>query len=90
LISIMDLLTWILVGLIAGVLASLIVGGTGYGLLGDLVVGMVGAIVGGWVFHATGWRAPFHGMASAIAVSFVGAALLLVVLHLFQRARFRS
>ena len=32
----MDLLTWLIVGLVAGVLASLLMGGTGYGLLGDI------------------------------------------------------
>ena len=34
------IITWILVGLIAGVLASLIVG-WGYGLFGDIVIGIV-------------------------------------------------
>src|SRR5689334_10845341 len=38
----MDLLTWIIVGLIAGLIASSVVGGIGMGLLGDIVVGMVG------------------------------------------------
>jgi uncharacterized membrane protein YeaQ/YmgE (transglycosylase-associated protein family) len=34
----MGLLTWIIVGLVAGVLASLVMGGTGYGLIGDTIV----------------------------------------------------
>lgn len=83
----MDILTWIIVGLVAGVLASLIVGGTGYGILGEIVVGMVGALVGGWLFRETGWRVPFSGLAAAIFVSFIGAMLLLVIVHLVQRAR---
>ena len=41
----MDILTWLIVGLIAGVLASLVMGGTGYGLIGDIVIGIVGAFV---------------------------------------------
>ena len=32
----MDLLTWIIVGLVAGVLASLVMGGTGFGIIGDI------------------------------------------------------
>ena len=83
----MDILTWIIVGLVAGVLASLIVGGSGYGLIGDIVIGMVGALVGGWIFRETGWRAPLSGIASTIFVSFIGALVLLVVVHLFQRRR---
>ena len=38
----MDLLTLIIVGLIAGLLASLVVGGTGYGILGDIAIGIIG------------------------------------------------
>ncbi len=82
----MDILTWIIVGLVAGVLASLVVGGAG-GLIVDIVVGMVGALVGGWVFREAGWRVPFEGIAGTIFVSFIGAMLLLVILHVVQRGR---
>jgi hypothetical protein len=34
----MDLLTWLIVGLVAGVLASMVMGGTGYGLVGDIIM----------------------------------------------------
>jgi uncharacterized membrane protein YeaQ/YmgE (transglycosylase-associated protein family) len=89
-LSAMDLLTWIIVGLVAGVLASLIVGGSGYGILGDIVVGVVGAFLGGWIFREAGWHSPFSGLAGTISVAFVGALLLLVVLHLLQRSRTRT
>lgn len=77
----MDLLTWIVVGLIAGLLASFAVGGIGYGLLGDIVIGMVGAIFGGWLFGALRISVPFGGLASAIFVAFVGAVLLLLIVR---------
>jgi len=83
----MDILTWLIVGLVAGVLASLIVGGSGYGILGDIVVGIVGAFIGGWVFRAAGWSAPFGGLAGTIFVALIGAIVLLVVLHLAVRGR---
>jgi uncharacterized membrane protein YeaQ/YmgE (transglycosylase-associated protein family) len=83
----MDILTWLIVGLVAGVLASLIVGGSGYGIIGDIVVGIVGAFLGGWIFREAHWHAPFTGLAGTISVAFIGALLLLVVLHLFQRNR---
>jgi uncharacterized membrane protein YeaQ/YmgE (transglycosylase-associated protein family) len=79
----MDLLTWIIVGLIAGVLASLLVGSAG-GIIIDIVIGVVGAFVGGWIFHAAGWHAPFAGIAGTISVAFVGAVVLLLVLHLIR------
>lgn len=81
----MDILTWLIVGLIAGVLASLLVGG--YGLIADIVIGIVGAFVGGFIFRAAGWSAPFHGLAGTIFVAFVGAIVLLVILNLFNRRR---
>jgi uncharacterized membrane protein YeaQ/YmgE (transglycosylase-associated protein family) len=48
----MNLLYFLLVGLIAGWLAGKIMRGSGYGLIGDLVVGIIGAIIGG---HVLAW-----------------------------------
>ena len=81
----MDLLIWIITGLVAGVLAALVVGSAGYGVIGDLVVGMVGAFLGGWLFREMHWRVPFAGIAGAITVAFVGAVILLVLLHVVRR-----
>lgn len=80
----MDLLTWIIVGLIAGVLASLVMGGTGYGIIGDIIIGIVGAFVGGWVFSQLGVSTPFGGLAGTIFVAFIGAVVLLFVLRLIR------
>ena len=85
----MTLLTWIIVGLIAGVLASFHMGGIGYGLLGDIIVGIVGAFVGGWVFGALGVGSPFGGLAGTIFVAFIGAVVLLFVLRLLRGATAR-
>ena len=81
----MDLLTWIVVGLVAGVLASLIMGG--YGLIADVVVGIVGAFIGGWVFRYAGWHAPFTGLAGTIFIAFIGALILLGLLRLLHGVR---
>ena len=81
----MALLTWIIVGLVAGVLAGLVVGGVG--LVGDIVVGIVGAFVGGWLFQQLGVTTPFSGLAGTIFTAFVGAVVLLVLLHAFHRRR---
>ena len=80
----MDLLTWCIVGLVAGVLASLVMGGTGYGLIGDIIIGIVGAFVGGWLFRQLGVTAPFGGLAGTIFVAFIGAVVLLFVLKLLR------
>ena len=80
----MDILTWLIVGLVAGLLASYVVRG-GYGLLGDIVVGILGAFIGGWIFGKMGWHAPFGGLPGTIFVAFIGSIVLLLLLRLIRR-----
>jgi uncharacterized membrane protein YeaQ/YmgE (transglycosylase-associated protein family) len=83
----MDILTLIIVGLASGVLASVAVGGIGYGIVGDIAVGIAGAFFGSWIFRAAHWNAPFGGLAGTVAVAFIGAVVLLLILQLFRRTR---
>ncbi|MEO6443750.1 MAG: GlsB/YeaQ/YmgE family stress response membrane protein [Gemmatimonadaceae bacterium] len=83
----MDILTWLIVGLVAGILASVTVGGIGYGIVGDIVVGIVGAFIGGWLFSRLGVAVPFGGLAGTIFVAFIGAIVLLLILRLIRSPR---
>jgi uncharacterized membrane protein YeaQ/YmgE (transglycosylase-associated protein family) len=85
----MDLLTWCIVGLVAGVLASLVMGGTGFGIIGDIIIGIVGAFVGGWIFRSLGVTSPMGGLAGVIFVAFVGAMVLIFLLRLIRGGRSR-
>lgn len=85
----MDILTWLIVGLVAGVLASLVMGGSGYGLIGDIIIGIVGAFVGGWIFRTLGTGSPFGGLAGVIFVAFIGAVVLLFLLRVIRSATVR-
>src|SRR3954468_9163510 len=78
----MDIITWLVVGLVAGALSSAVVRGRGFGLVGDIVLGVAGAVVGGWTFQRLGWQPPLAGVASTIAVAFAGAVIVLVALRL--------
>jgi len=77
----MGVLSWIVVGLIAGWLAGQVMRGGGYGLIGDIVIGIVGGLIGGYLAGA------LFGVADAvnginpvsILVAFVGAILLIAV-----------
>ena len=80
----MDILTWLIVGLVAGVLASMVMGGTGYGIVGDIIIGIIGAFVGGWLFSKLGVSTPFGGLAGTIFTAFIGAVVLLFVLRLIR------
>ncbi len=84
----MDLLAWVVVGIIAGFLAKLVVPGEGPGgVLGDLVVGVIGAIIGGWLFNAFG-RPGLSGLSVwSILVAFVGGVVLLLILRLLAGSR---
>lgn len=83
----MTILTWLIVGLIAGVLASLVMGGTGYGLIGDIIIGIVGAFVGGWLFAQLGVASPWGGLPGTIFIAFIGAVVLLFLLRLLRGVR---
>ncbi len=83
----MDLLTWLIVGLVAGVLASLVMGGTGYGIIGDIIIGIVGAFIGGWLFRQLGVTSPMGGLAGVIFVAFIGAIVLIFILKLIRGGR---
>jgi len=85
----MGILSWIVVGLIAGWLAGMVVGGGDYGLIGDIIVGVIGAFLGGWV--ATTFLHIGAGMSGinlySILIAFCGAVLLLAVLRLVTGRR---
>ena len=85
----MGILSWIIVGLIAGWLAGMVMRGGGYGLIGDIIVGVVGGLLGGWI--ATSLLHIGAGMnginLESILVAFVGAVILLVVLRLLNGGR---
>jgi uncharacterized membrane protein YeaQ/YmgE (transglycosylase-associated protein family) len=56
----MGIISWIILGLIAGFIASKILNRTGSGLILDLVLGMVGAAVGGFIFLRPVWDERGH------------------------------
>jgi uncharacterized membrane protein YeaQ/YmgE (transglycosylase-associated protein family) len=76
------ILSWILVGLIAGFLAKYVVPGEGPGgIIGDLVIGIVGAFIGGFIFNAFGHMGVNGLDLYSILVAFVGAVVLLFILR---------
>jgi uncharacterized membrane protein YeaQ/YmgE (transglycosylase-associated protein family) len=78
------LISWIVVGLIAGWLAGKVMKGGGYGVLADIVLGILGGIVGGWVFGMLGLHA--GGLVGSIVVAFVGAVILVWIVRKVKRA----
>ena len=79
----MDILLWIVLGLVAGFLASMVMKG-GYGLIGDIIIGVVGALLGGWLFSLLGAGGVSGFNLWSIFVAFVGACLLIALLRLLS------
>lgn len=77
-----SILAWIVVGGIVGWLASVIVQGTGIGVVGDVLVGIIGAIIGGIVFSLLGNTGTTGFDVWGVAVAFIGAVVLLLLLRL--------
>ena len=84
----MGILGWLFVGFVAGGLARVVTGAEKRGCLGTIVVGILGALLGGALFRlATGDEvSTFDDVdLGSIAVAFIGAALLLLVLEAIGR-----
>jgi uncharacterized membrane protein YeaQ/YmgE (transglycosylase-associated protein family) len=80
-----SIITWIIVGGIAGWLAGLLVQGGGFGIVGDIVIGIVGAVIAGYLFPALG--IPLGaGIVSAVIDALIGAVVLLLIIRLVRRA----
>jgi uncharacterized membrane protein YeaQ/YmgE (transglycosylase-associated protein family) len=85
----MGILSWIVVGLIAGWLAGLVVKGGGYGCVGDIIVGVIGGLLGGFIAsHFFHMGDPLSGInLPSIAVAFAGAVIFVVILRLVSGKR---
>ena len=81
----MNIIWFVLVGLIAGWLAGQLMKGGGFGVIGDIVVGIIGALVGGLLFSSLGISAG-GGLLGAIVVATIGAVVLIFLLRLIRRA----
>lgn len=78
----MNIIFWIIVGIVAGWLAEQVMG-RNHGLLTNLVVGVLGAIIGGFIANALGFA--WGGWIGSTIVAFLGACLLLFLLGLVKR-----
>jgi uncharacterized membrane protein YeaQ/YmgE (transglycosylase-associated protein family) len=83
------IISWIVLGLVAGLLARLLGPSRGVqGCLPTLVVGIVGALIGGFIATALGADDGVTGFNLwSILLAVIGAVLFLLVLSAFSRRR---
>jgi uncharacterized membrane protein YeaQ/YmgE (transglycosylase-associated protein family) len=84
----MSIISWIVVGLIAGALAKLLLPGDDPGgIIMTAIIGMVGAVVGGFVFGIFGGTGATGFNVWSILVATVGAIILLIIYRLIVGRR---
>ena len=80
-----SILGWIVVGFIAGALATRVVRER-MGCLMSIIIGVAGAFVGAFLASLVGLNGNV-GFLGEIVVAFIGAVILLSVIHLVTRGR---
>jgi len=79
-------LSWIVFGFIVGAIAKLLTPGRDPGgFLVTILVGILGSLLGGYLGRELGWYAPHQS--AGVAMSIVGAIILLAIFHLLFRRR---
>lgn len=82
----MGIISWIILGGLAGWVASKIVGrDQSMGIIANVIVGVIGAFVGGFIANLVG-RNPVIGFnLSSFFVAVLGAVVFLAILNAIQR-----
>jgi uncharacterized membrane protein YeaQ/YmgE (transglycosylase-associated protein family) len=76
----MEILLWILFGLVVGVVAKFLMPGPNPGgLIMTTALGIVGAVVGGWIGRVLGFYGP--GQPAGFVMAVIGAIIVLGVYH---------
>jgi uncharacterized membrane protein YeaQ/YmgE (transglycosylase-associated protein family) len=79
--KIMSIISWLVLGLVAGFIGSKIINKRGEGLLLDIVLGIAGAIVGGFIFSAFGESGVTGLNLYSMLVAIVGSMVVLWTYH---------
>ena len=76
----MNILLWLISGIIAGWFTGIIMKGGGFGMIGDLAVGLLGGVIGGFLAGLVGIE-PTNWVGQ-IVVAVVGGVVLVAILRL--------
>jgi uncharacterized membrane protein YeaQ/YmgE (transglycosylase-associated protein family) len=83
----MSILSWLVLGLIAGFIGSKIVNKSGEGIFLDIILGIVGAVAGGYLFQLFGSTGVTGLNLWSTLVAVVGSVVVLVAYHAVVRRR---
>ena len=77
----MGIISWLILGLIAGFIGSKIVNKSGEGLWLDIALGIIGAIVGGVLFSAVGMQGITGLNIWSMIIAIIGSVVVLLGYH---------
>ena len=80
----MNVIWFLLIGLLVGWLAGVLVQGRGYGVIADIVIGIIGAMLGGFLFSLVGLTA--YGLLGSVVMSVIGAVVFIAIIKAIHRA----
>ncbi len=82
----MGIISWIIVGGIAGWLASIFTGNDKkMGVGSNILVGIVGGLIGGFIINIIGGKGITGFNLWSLLVSFIGSVVLLTIINAFSR-----
>lgn len=74
-----QLITYLIIGAVAGWLAGKLLKGKSFGILGNIIVGIIGSIVGGFAFGLLGMAST--NLIGSIITATVGSVMFLYLLR---------
>ena len=83
----MGVLSWIVLGFVAGALAELATGRRAGGCLTRIAVGVIGGLLGGAVATAAGYEGVNHIGLWSLLLAFAGATVLLLAFGVTTRGK---
>lgn len=88
----LEIIVWVIIGLVVGFVASRLMLGHGLGIVGDVAVGLGGAVIGGVLTALFGisFSVPAHPVIAQAIIAFLGSVLFLAVLRFAGVGRHRA
>jgi len=82
----MGIISWLILGLVAGFIASKVVNKTGSGLIMDIALGVIGALVGGYLYGMISHTNVMNKLdITSLIVATVGAIVVMLAYHFVVR-----
>lgn len=85
----MHFIVWLIIGGVAGWLAGKVMSGHGYGVVVDVILGIVGSLIGGFLASAL-FGITSSGLIVTFIIAFIGACILVALVHLVKREPIRT